>query len=105
MPICTTHVITQRVSLEELKELVDEPLSKTAVVLEFDKNERDQMAEEDLHDFLIKHFGVSDLEGIRNLPEPKRQAILQAVHHHGISIRRLAQLTGLTPYTIHKSIR
>ena len=105
MPVCATSVITHRISMDELKSLVNEPLSKAAVVLEFSKEERDQQAEEDLRAFLTTHFGITDPQELCDLPESKRDAILQAAHHMGVSIRRLAQLTGLTAYTIHKSVR
>ena len=105
MPVCCTSAVTKRVSFKELKGLVDEPLAKSAVVLEYDKDERDKMAEEELHEFLLDHFGISDIQAISHLNEPQREAILQAAYNHGISIRRLAQLTGLTTHSIYKSVR
>lgn len=105
MPVCTTSAVTKRVSLGELKGLVDEPLAKSAVVLEFDKDERDQMAEEDLREFLSDHFRIADPQAVGELPEPQREAVLRAAHHYGISIRRLAQLTGLSTHAIYKAMR
>lgn len=105
MPVCNTSAVIHRVELGELKALVDEPLAKSAVVLEFDRDERDQLDEEDLRGFLTDHFGISDPQTLGALPESQRVAVLQAAHNHGLSIRRLARITGLTTYSIYKLVR
>ena len=105
MPVCTTSAVIKRFSLDELKELVDEPLAKSAVVLEFDKEERDKLAEEDLRDFLTEFFGFSDHRAFKRLSDSQLEVILKIAHNHGFSIRRLAHFTGLTTHAIYKSIR
>ena len=107
MPVCTTSAVTHRISFKELKALVDEPLAKSAVVLEFEKedDEKDRIAEMKFRTFLDDNFEITDPQALRDLPETQRGEILRAAHQQGFSIRRLAQFTGLTPYAIHKSVR
>ncbi|MBO4892576.1 MAG: transposase [Prevotella sp.] len=105
VPVCNTKAVTSRISLCALQDLVNELLPKSAIVLEFGKEDRDQLAEEKLRQFLFDQYEISDPQVLGDLPESERIDILQAAHHHGFSIRRLALLTGLTPYVIHKSIR
>ena len=104
LPVCNTAAVFKKVSFETLEGLVNEPLPKSAVILEFGKEDRDQLAEEKLRNYLFDQFGISDPQTLGSLPESERIDILQEAHHHGFSIRRLAHLTGLSPYSIHKSI-
>ena len=107
MPVCTTSAVTSRIGLEELKALVDEPLAKSAAVLEFEKDDGDKerIAEEKFRVFLDDNFEIADPRSFRDLPESRRKEIVQAAHQQGFSIRRLAHFTGLTPYAIHKFFR
>ena len=54
MPVCNTTAIFKKVSLDELKGLVNEPLPKSAVALESGKEDRDRLAEEKLRIFSLK---------------------------------------------------
>ena len=93
MPVCNTTAIFKKVSLDELKGLVNEPLPKSAVALESGKEDRDRLAEEKLRNFLYDQFGFSEPQTLGDLPETERITILQAAHHSGFSIRFLAHLT------------
>ena len=105
MPVCTTNAVTKRISLDELKALVDEPLPKSAVALESDNEDNDTnlIIEEKFNRFLDDNFNISDSQSLRNLPEAQLHEILQAAISSGFSIRRLAQITGLSRYAIQKS--
>ena len=105
MPVCTTNAVTKRISLDELKALVDEPLPKSAVALEFDKEDNDTnlIIEEKFNRFLDDNFDISDPQSLRDLPESQLHEILQAAISSGFSIRRLAHFTGLSRYAIQKS--
>lgn len=104
MPVCATATVMKRISLNELKNLVDEPLAKSILVLDFDRDDCNPSTKDDLINFLSDHFNIRDLQELTNLTEARREAILHAAHNYGFSIRCLAHHTGLTSYAIRKSL-
>ena len=107
MPVCTTSAVMKRITLEELKGLVDEPLPKSAMVLDFDREkdeDKEQVAEEKFRVFLDDHFDIADSRALLDLPKSQVQEILQAANAYGFSIRILASITGLTTHFIRKCI-
>lgn len=105
MPVCSTRAVFQQISFDDLKALVDEPLENSAVMLEYDKKERKQLAEEKLEEFMKNIFGISHPQSIKHLSAYELEAILQIAYDRGFSIRCLAHYTKLTTYAVYKYVK
>lgn len=105
IPVCRTEPIIRRISLKELKGLVDEPLPKSAVVLEFDQSddEKFQITAETFRTFLDENFAISDPQVLPSLPTPQLHEIIQAAISFGFSVRSLSLITGISRYILKKA--
>ena len=70
-PVCDVAAVIRRIPIEELQELVNEPLRKTAQILDFDRR-RGSVTNDEIMTYLSDDYGL------------------------GASIRQLSKLTGFS---------
>jgi len=92
--ICKTSPVLLRMSLAELRELVNEPLSKTVRVLDYDKSNC-FATDSEVRDYLTERYGLRTPADIQLLSRDRRDEILHNIKEFGASIRQLERLTGV----------
>lgn len=81
-------------SINELRDLVSEPLPKTMQFLDFDDG-RVCLTDKEVKGFLINSFGLKQTADLQLFSRERRNDILHEAKQYGASIRQLVRLTGL----------
>ena len=93
--ICNTKPITNRMPLDELRELVFEPLPNTASILDIE-NERKRRTDEEVCQFLVSKFGLRKVQDVLLLSRERQKDVIRMAREYGASIRQLERLTGIS---------
>ena len=81
--------------MEELQALVNEPLSKTAQILDFDKR-RGSVTNDEIVGYLTDNYGLRLPTDLQLYCKERRNDILRACKEFGATIRQLSKLTGFS---------
>jgi len=100
--ICSVPIVLKRFPLEDLREQVNTPLSKTLRVLEYDNRDR-AATDDEVKAFLSANYGLTHPADLANYAKPRRDEILKAAKLYGASIRQLSRLTSIGYYIIQKA--
>ena len=93
--ICNTKPITNRMPLDELRELVFEPLPNTASILDIE-NERKRSTDEEVCQLLVSKFGLGQVQDVLLLSRERQKDVIRMAREYGASIRQLERLTGIS---------
>lgn len=94
-PICDVSAVLRRIPIEELQELVNEPLRKTAQILDFDKR-RGSVTNDEIIGYLADNYGLRHPVDLQLYSKERRNDILRDCKELGASIRQLSRLTGFS---------
>ena len=89
-----SHVLN-RMPLTELRELVNEPLPKTTVILDYDSGDISR-SDEDVKEFFSVSFGIRQPSDMQLYSRDRRDDIIREAKLYGASIRQLFRLTGIS---------
>ena len=93
--LCAISEVLQKIPLDELRELVNEPLPKAAQILDFDRR-RGGMTDEAIIGYLTESYGLRHPVDLQLYSKERRNDILRACKELGASIRQLSKLTGFS---------
>ena len=93
--ICTIKPITNRMPLNELRELVFEPLPNTASILDIE-NEKRRRTDEEICQFLVSKFGLRQVQAVLLLSRERQKYAIRMAREYGASIRQLERLTDIS---------
>ena len=93
--VCNTKPITNRMPLDELRELVFEPLPNTASILDID-NERRRRTDEEVCQLLVSKFGLRQAQDVIFLSRDRQKDAIRMAREYGASIRQIERLTGIS---------
>lgn len=94
-PVCDVAAVIRRIPIEELQELVNEPLRKTAQILDFDRR-RGSVTNDEIMAYLSDTYGLRHPMDLQLYNRERRNDILRACKEIGASIRQLSKLTGFS---------
>lgn len=92
--ICSVSTVLRWKSIEELQELINEPLPKTIQVVDFDRR-KGSVNDCDVVEFLSETYGLRHPSDLQLYTKERRNEILQATKGLGASIKQLSRLTGI----------
>lgn len=92
--ICNTKPITNRMPIDELRELVFEPLPNTASILDIE-NERRRRTDEEVCQLLVSSFGLRQVQDVLLLSRERQKDVIRMAREYGASIRQIERLTGI----------
>lgn len=101
-PFCSTDTVLRRISLNDLTDLVDNPLTdnEESGLLDVDTQQRKvSISNQDVWEFIESQCGAKNAEEFQQLPRPEQKAVIFNAHEVGAGPRTLSRLTGV-PYTI-----
>lgn len=93
--ICDVSHVLNRMPLTELRELVNEPLPKTTMILDYDSGDISR-SDEDVKEFFSVSFGIRQPSDIQLYSRERRDDIIREAKLYGASIRQLVRLTGIS---------
>ena len=102
IPICTTQHVFARLSAEDLTALVNEPLSKTLKILDFDNEMAIRLSDDKVREFLLTACGVTNVVDIQHFPKETRNDIIKQLRDYGASIRQITRIIGISEGIIRK---
>ena len=93
--VCSTKAVLSRMPLDELRELVFDPLPKTTMILDFDSGSNIK-TDDELKDFLTSTHGLRTPADIQLYSRERQNDILRSAKEFGGSIRQIVRLTGIS---------
>lgn len=93
--VCSTKTVLSRMPLDELRALVNEPLPKTTMLLDFDSGSSVKTDEEMKH-FFANTYGLEKPKDLQLYAQERRNDILRDAKDFGGSIRQLVRMTGIS---------
>lgn len=100
--ICNTKPVVNRMPLDELRDLVFEPLPNTACVLDIE-NERRRRTDEEVCQLLVSEFGLIQVQDVALLTRERQKDAIRVARKFGASIRQIERLTGIGYSIIFRS--
>lgn len=92
--ICSVSAVLRRIPIEELQELVDDPLPKTVQVIDFDRR-KGAIPDCDVKEYLTDTYGLRSPTDLQFYTKERRNDILRAAKEYGASIKQLSRLTSI----------
>ena len=99
--ICNTKPVLARMPIDELRELINEPLPKTVMVLDYDSGSVVK-SDDELKVFLRDAFAIQHPAELQQIDREQRDEILRQLKDFGASIRQISRLTGIS-FTLVRS--
>lgn len=93
--VCSTKTVLSRMPLDELRELVFDPLPKTTMILDFDSGNSIK-TDEEMKEFFSSLYGLEHPLNLQLYSRDRQNDILRAAKEFGGSIRQLVRLTGIS---------
>ena len=93
--ICKTQHVLKRMTLDELRGLVNEPLAKSVRILDYDKSNC-FASDDEVKEYLLDTYGLRTPADIQLLSKDRREEILRSAKDFGASIRQLERMTGIS---------
>ena len=102
VPIVRTDEVFERIPFEDLVGLVNEPLPKTTVILEYNTTGH-RRSDEEVSAFLCETFSLRTPKDLALYSSERIADIAYQAKDFGASIRQLVRLTGISFHHIRKS--
>lgn len=105
-PFTSTNVVLSRISLTELSELINQPLTDDEEdgLLDVDvKPRRTGFDDADVWQLLTQYSGATNATEFQALPRPMQKHYLYMAHEQGVGPRTLSRLTGVSYSVVYKA--
>ena len=100
--ICNTSHVYKRISLDDLIELVNEPMQKALEIL--DINTVGKRTDEEVRDFLSCNFPQLPISNLTNVERYQQEQVILMAIEYGAELRQIVRITGI-PYGIVRQIK
>ena len=94
--------VYSRISKDNLKALVNDPLPKALNILDFDNETAVRVSDEKVRDYLHTICNDDNLTNIQHYPKDRRNEVIRMVKDYGASIRQVSRITGISEGIIRK---
>ena len=101
-PLCDTHTVLNRVSFDELNELVNEPLSDEVVCLDIEDASKGRPSDDQVMMLIKEKTGATNSSAFQQLPTDIKKSILVELKSRKASLRQLERLTGISKSMIYR---
>ena len=102
LSLSATNAVLKRISIDNIRELVDTPLSDDVMILDIDDSPRITIGDQEVRQYLLDHFQISMPLEVQALDKEQRNQILLSLLDLGAGLRQLSRLTGVTYGVINK---
>ena len=101
-PLCDTHTVLNRVSFDELNELVNEPLSDEVACLDIEDASKGRPSDDQVMMLIKEKTGATNSSAFQQLPADIKKSILVELKSRKASLRQLERLTGIGKSMIYR---
>lgn len=99
---CATKTVCNRISMDELKNLVEEPLADGLQCLDVQEQVKITIGDQDIRQFLLQQYNIAEPLKVQTLDKDLRREIILACLDLGAGFRQLSRLTGVPYGVIHR---
>ena len=93
--ICNTKSVLARLPIDNLRELVNEPLPKTVMVLDYDSGSVSR-SDDEIKNYLRDVFEIQHPTDIQKMERERQDEVLHHLKQFGASLRQIVRLTGIS---------
>ena len=101
-PLCDTHTVLNRIPLNELSELVNEPISDEVACLDIEDASKGRPSDDQVMMLIKEKTGATNSSAFQQLPKEMRITTLRELKDRGASLRQLERLTGIGKGVIYR---
>ena len=101
-PLCDTHTVLNRIPLNELSELVNEPLSDDIVCLDIEDASKGRPSDDQVMMLIKEKTGATNSSAFQQLPADIKKSLLIELRGKRASLRQLERLTGISKSMIYR---
>ena len=97
-----THTVLNRIPLNELNELVNEPLSDEVACLDIEDASKGRPSDDQVMMLIKEETGVTNSSAFQQLPADIKKSVLIELKGKRASLRQLERLTGISKSMIYR---
>lgn len=101
-PLCDTHTVLNRIPLNELSELVNEPVSDEVACLDIEDASKGRPSDDQVMMLIKEKTGATNSSAFQQLPTDIKKSILVELKSRKASLRQLERLTGIGKSMIYR---
>lgn len=100
--LCDTHTVLNRIPLNELSELVNEPISDEVACLDIEDASKGRPSDDQVMMLIKEKTGVTNSSAFQQLPADIKKSVLIELKGKRASLRQLERLTGISKSMIYR---
>ena len=101
-PLCDTHTVLNRIPLNELSELVNEPISDEVACLDIEDASKGRPSDDQVMMLIKEKTGATNSSAFQQLPVDIKKSVLIELKGKRASLRQLERLTGISKSMIYR---
>jgi len=101
-PLCDTHTVLNRVSYNELNDLVNAPLSDDVSCLDIEDASKGRPSDDQVMLLIREKTGATNSSAFQQLPADMKKSVLIELKGKRASLRQLERLTGISKSMIYR---
>ena len=101
-PLCDTHTVLNRVSFDELTELVNDPLSDDVTCIDIEDASKGRPSDDHVMMLIKEKTGATNSSAFQQLPADIKKSVLIELKGKRASLRQLERLTGISKSMIYR---
>ena len=102
IPLCDTHTVLNRIPLNELSELVNEPISDEVACLDIEDASKGRPSDDQVMMLIKEKTGATNSSAFQQLPADIKKSVLIELKGKRASLRQLERLTGIGKSMIYR---
>ena len=101
-PLCDTRTVLNRISYNELNDLVNDPLSDDVACLDIEDASKGRPSDDQVMLLIKEKTGATNSSAFQQLPDKIRRSVLIELKGRRASLRQLERLTGIGKSMIYR---
>jgi hypothetical protein len=101
-PLCNTHSVLNRISYNELNDLVNDPLPDDVACLDIEDASKGRPSDDQVMLLIKEKTGATNSSAFQQLPDEIRRSVLIELKGRRASLRQLERLTGIGKSMIYR---
>ena len=101
-PLCDTHTVLNRISYNELNDLVNDPLPDDVACLDIEDSSKGRPSDDQVMLLIKEKTGATNSSAFQQLPDEIRRSVLIELKGRRASLRQLERLTGIGKSMIYR---
>ena len=100
--VCSTESVYDKITFDELNELVNEPMPKAQRILDFDNDTSVRLSDNKLREFIRQEIGITEMATIQHLEKAQRNDVLKRILEFCGNVKQISRITGVSRGVVSK---